>query len=139
MNSAHDQGGFVQSESGTMREDLVEGKGGEGVAVSQGGGVGCSGGNGNSFGLKAPCPVCLGDGSLGGMTDALWDALRLECCSTGLKAHRIIMLHKQDIAAALKRVRLEKPDDAEIKLNAARDELRDARAEYLKVIPNPIS
>jgi hypothetical protein len=48
-------------------------------------------------------------GSLAGMTnaeatDALWDALRLECCSTGLKAHRIIMLHKHDIAAALKRL-----------------------------------
>jgi hypothetical protein len=34
----------------------------------------------------------------------LWDALRIDCCSTGLKAKRIVMLHEGDVLRALKRI-----------------------------------
>lgn len=35
------------------------------------------------------------------LTDQLWDALRVECCSTGLKAHRIVMLSRPQLALAI--------------------------------------
>lgn len=36
--------------------------------------------------------------------DAIWDALRLEACNTGLKAQRIVLVHKSDIVKAVKRL-----------------------------------
>ena len=37
----------------------------------------------------------------------LWDALRMEACSTKLKAQRIVVVHKEDISRALKRMERE--------------------------------
>jgi hypothetical protein len=33
--------------------------------------------------------------------DRLWDALREVACSTGTRAHRIVLLHKSDVEKAL--------------------------------------
>lgn len=41
------------------------------------------------------------------LTNRLWDALRLEACSTGLKAQRIVMVNKEDISKALRRLNIE--------------------------------
>lgn len=37
------------------------------------------------------------------VTDELWDALRMEACTTKTKAHRIVMLNKEDVSRAVKR------------------------------------
>ena len=38
------------------------------------------------------------------LTAALWDALRQEACTTGLKAQRIVMLNRDDVARAVTRL-----------------------------------
>lgn len=42
------------------------------------------------------------------ISNALWDALRMECCVTKLNAHRIVMVNKEDVIAAVKRVAVDK-------------------------------
>ena len=38
------------------------------------------------------------------LTNKIWDELRLRCCSTGLKAHRIVMVNKEDIAKVVSKI-----------------------------------
>ena len=44
--------------------------------------------------------------------DELWDALRKQCCASGLDAKTIVQVRKPDVAAALKSLQTERVSGA---------------------------
>ena len=63
----------------------------------------------------APCLQSFGsvDESIETKVNKLWDALRLECCGTKLRAKRIVLLTKDGVTRAMKRLEDSPPNSSD--------------------------
>lgn len=132
--SAHAADGMNgRSDSDAFPGGFGVAQGGEGVADYEGGGCGRTGGDGNSFELKALCPVCAGDG---------WGSSEVVECRACFGSSRQLTAYERAERRLMRAVLAFGAETQELarvqtKLGSACAELGEARAEYLKAKTNP--